>query len=403
MTKNEDARRPTLWFILILGALSAFGPLSIDMFLPALPEVQQDFHTTTSSVQLTLSCFMIGLALGNLFVGPLSDAIGRKKPLFMSMAIFTLASIGILFTESITVMIILRFIQGFTGGAGAVISRAISSDMYHGKALTKFLAMLMLVNGVAPIIAPAIGGVLLLFTTWRTVFLILTIFGVIMLLGSQWKLPESLPKAQRETGGIRAILSGFKSLLTTRRFMSPLVIQALTYVLLFSYISASPFLVQKVYEASPQTFSVMFAVNGMGLIMMSQVVSWLVDRYPMHMLLRMFTILQIIGVLLVACVLLWHLPLALLFIGFFILISPVAAIGTLGFSIAMDERTAGNGSASSLLGLVQFMLGGMVAPLVGIRGEHDIMPFVYIILTVAIGLVIAHIAHYRIFKQARTH
>lgn len=159
------------------------------MFLPGLPQIQTDFNTTTSNAQLTLSLFMIGLAVGNLFTGPISDSIGRKQPLMIAMLLFTLASLGIIFVNNIWWMIILRFVQGFCGGAGAVISRAISSDLYSGKQLTKFLALLMLVNGVAPVLAPALGGVILSFSTWHMVFVVLTIFGMLMFLEQclKWK------------------------------------------------------------------------------------------------------------------------------------------------------------------------------------------------------------------------
>lgn len=161
MNQKVQSKKQSPIFVIILGALTAIGALSIDMFLPGLPEIKNDFHTTTSNAQLTLSLFMIGLALGNLFAGPISDATGRKKPLWISMFIYTLASLGIVFVTNIEIMIALRFIQGVTGGAASVISRAIASDMYKGKELTKFLSLLMLVNGVAPVIAPAIGGVIL--------------------------------------------------------------------------------------------------------------------------------------------------------------------------------------------------------------------------------------------------
>lgn len=169
MDIEQKQKKNSPLFIIILGALTAIGALSIDMFLPGLPELKNDFNTTTANAQLTLSLFMIGLGLGNLFVGPISDSIGRKKPLVISMIIFALASLGIVFVENIWIMVFLRFVQGFTGGAGAVISRAIASDMYRGNELTKFLALLMLVNGVAPVIAPALGGLILSFAVWRMV------------------------------------------------------------------------------------------------------------------------------------------------------------------------------------------------------------------------------------------
>lgn len=167
---EQKKAKPSLFLIIILGLLTAFGPFSIDMYLPALPEISNDFNTSTSNTQLTLTLFMIGLAIGQVFVGPLSDFIGRKKPLMVALVVYTIASILCVFAPNIYVVMALRFVQGFTGGAGAVISRAMSSDLYSGKALTKFLAVLMLVNGVAPILAPVLGGIILEFSTWKTVF-----------------------------------------------------------------------------------------------------------------------------------------------------------------------------------------------------------------------------------------
>ncbi len=382
-----------------MGALTAIGALSIDMFLPGLPELKNDFNTTTANAQLTLSLFMIGLGLGNLFVGPISDSIGRKKPLVISMIIFALASLGIVFVENIWIMVFLRFVQGFTGGAGAVISRAIASDMYRGNELTKFLALLMLVNGVAPVIAPALGGLILSFAVWRMVFVILTLFGVLMVLGSLFKVPESLSVKNRDSSGVNVIFSNFKSLLTTPRFVLPMLIQGVTFIMLFSYISASPFLVQKIYGVSPLHFSWMFAGVGITLIIASQIAGKLVDYFHPQVLLRAFTIIQIIGVVIVSLTLINHWHFALLVIGFIVLVAPVTGVATLGFSIAMEERTTGSGSASSLLGLLQSLLGGLVTPLVNLKGEYNIMPYIIIISLTAILLIILQLLNIKVFKH----
>ena len=399
MDIEQKQKKNSPLFIIILGALTAIGALSIDMFLPGLPELKKDFNTTTANAQLTLSLFMIGLGLGNLIVGPISDSIGRKKPLVISMIIFALASLGIVFVENIWIMVFLRFIQGFTGGAGAVISRAIASDMYRGNELTKFLALLMLVNGVAPVIAPALGGLILSFAVWRMVFVILTLFGVLMVLGSLFKVPESLSVENRDSSGVNVIFSNFKSLLTTPRFVLPMLIQGVTFIMLFSYISASPFLVQKVYGVSPLHFSWMFAGVGITLIIASQIAGKLVDYFHPQVLLRAFTIIQIIGVVIVSLTLINHWHFALLVIGFIVLVAPVTGVATLGFSIAMEERTTGSGSASSLLGLLQSLLGGLVTPLVNLKGEYNSMPYIIIISLTAILLIILQLLNIKVFKH----
>ncbi len=397
---EQKMAKPSLFLIIILGLLTAFGPFSIDMYLPALPEISRDFDTTTSNTQLTLTLFMVGLAIGQVFVGPLSDFIGRKKPLMVALIVYTIASILCVFAPNIYIMMALRFIQGFTGGAGAVISRAISSDLYQGKALTKFLAILMLVNGVAPILAPVLGGIILSFSTWKTVFILLTAFGLMMFSLSSLKLSESLLEEKRSSGRISEVLSDFKNLLKSPKFLMPLFIQGCTYVLLFSYISASPFITQSVYNISPLSFSWMFAFNGLGLILSGQIINKLVDHYDEHLLMRLFGMIQIFGVIIVSITLINGWPIWLLMIGFFILVSPVSAIGATGFSIAMSNNKGGAGSAASLLGLSQFLFGGLVSPLVGINGEHDVFPYVFTIVIVSILLIILYFINSKVFRAS---
>lgn len=389
-------------FIIILGSLTAIGALSIDMFLPGLPDIRHDFQTTTSNAQLTLSMFMIGLAFGNLFAGPISDSTGRRKPLIIAMIIFTLASLGIVFVHNIWLMVALRFLQGVTGGAAAVISRAIASDMYSGNELTKFMALLMLVNGIAPVVAPTIGGIILNYSVWRMVFVILTIFGFVMVIGSLLKVPESLTVTNRESSsGLKTMFKNFKILLKTPRFVLPMLIQGMTFVLLFTYISASPFIIQKIYGMTAIQFSWMFAGIGITLIISSQLTGYLVDFIDSQKLMRGMTMIQIIGVILVTIVLLNHWNFWILAIGFIILIAPVTGVATLGFTIAMDESSSGRGSSSSLLGLVQFLFGGVASPLVGVKGEDNPIPYIIIIIATAVILIILQIYNMRIFKTNR--
>ncbi|MBO8527717.1 multidrug effflux MFS transporter [Staphylococcus aureus] len=389
-------------FIIILGSLTAIGALSIDMFLPGLPDIRHDFQTTTSNAQLTLSMFMIGLAFGNLFAGPISDSTGRRKPLIIAMIIFTLASLGIVFVHNIWLMVALRFLQGVTGGAAAVISRAIASDMYSGNELTKFMALLMLVNGIAPVVAPTIGGIILNYSVWRMVFVILTIFGFVMVIGSLLKVPESLTVTNRESSsGLKTMFKNFKILLKTPRFVLPMLIQGMIFVLLFTYISASPFIIQKIYGMTAIQFSWMFAGIGITLIISSQLTGYLVDFIDSQKLMRGMTMIQIIGVILVTIVLLNHWNFWILAIGFIILIAPVTGVATLGFTIAMDESSSGRGSSSSLLGLVQFLFGGVASPLVGVKGEDNPIPYIIIIIATAVILIILQIYNMRVFKTNR--
>jgi MFS transporter, DHA1 family, multidrug resistance protein len=399
MTDKETTNKQSILFTIILGALTAIGALSIDMFLPGLPKIQSDFNTTTTHAQMAVSMFLIGLALGNLFVGPISDALGRKKPLIFAMGLFTLASIGICFTNSIELMLALRFVQGLCGGVGAVISRAIASDLYSGKQLTQFLALLMLVNGIAPIIAPTIGGGIITYANWRMVFIVLTVFGILMLVGSTIKVNETLSSEYRESPQILIIFRNFLTLLRSARFVLPMLIQGVTFVMLFSYISASPFITQRVYSLSAQQFSYMFAGIGITLIISSQLTGKLVNYIERQYLLRTLTAIQIVGVVCVATTLTAHLPIMMLIVGFILLVAPVTGVSTLAFSIAMDESTVGNGSASSLLGLIQSLLGGVASSLVGLMGEQNIIPYVVIIIVAGVSLIVLQTLNYIVFRK----
>ncbi|TDM20287.1 Bcr/CflA family efflux MFS transporter [Macrococcoides canis] len=369
-----------LILIVTLGLLAAFGPLSLDMYLPALPRVADDLSTSASYAQLSLTACMIGLAVGQIIVGPISDVTGRKKPLFIVLIGYGFFSYFAARAATIEWLIFFRFIQGFCGGAGAVLSRAISSDLYKGKDLTKFLAVLMLVNGLAPVLAPVLGGFILSVSTWHTVFYILAVYGVLMVLLAL-TLEESLPKSSRNEGALKSIWNDFKLLLTNKSFVTMLLLQSLTYGVLFSYISGSPFITQKIYGMNAQQFSYLFALNGIGLIAFSQLTAKLVNKMDELKILKLGQNIQFIGMMLTVIVLLFHLPVWMLCAAFFLMITPVSMIGTTGFSIAMQVQNQGAGSASAILGLMQFLIGGILSPLVGVMGERSIIPFIIIIIT----------------------
>ncbi|TDM37189.1 Bcr/CflA family efflux MFS transporter [Macrococcoides canis] len=369
-----------LILIVTLGLLAAFGPLSLDMYLPALPRVADDLSTSASYAQLSLTACMIGLAVGQIIVGPISDVTGRKKPLFIVLIGYGLFSYFAARAATIEWLIFFRFIQGFCGGAGAVLSRAISSDLYKGKDLTKFLAVLMLVNGLAPVLAPVLGGFILSVSTWHTVFYILAVYGVLMVLLAL-TLEESLPKSSRNEGALKSIWNDFKLLLTNKSFVTMLLLQSLTYGVLFSYISGSPFITQKIYGMNAQQFSYLFALNGIGLIAFSQLTAKLVNKMDELKILKLGQNIQFIEMMLTVIVLLFHLPVWMLCAAFFLMITPVSMIGTTGFSIAMQVQNQGAGSASAILGLMQFLIGGILSPLVGVMGERSIIPFIIIIIT----------------------
>src|SRR5438876_5569985 len=267
-------------FVFILGALTAFGPLSIDMYLPALPSLSRDFGTGAAQAQLTLSACLLGLALGQVIAGPLSDKLGRRRPLLVGLAAYALASLLCVVAPSVYVLVALRFIQGFAGAAGIVIARAIVRDLHSGVAAARFFSLLMLVNGLAPILAPIFGGLLLRYTSWHSVFIVLAIIGTLLLLATATGLGETLPPDRRQSGGVRATITTFRQLLADRPYMGYALSCGLAFADMFAYISGFPFVLQDIYVISSQLFSVIFGTNALGLVIASQVNGRLVGRVP---------------------------------------------------------------------------------------------------------------------------
>ncbi|PRS04665.1 MFS transporter [Bacillus atrophaeus] len=369
-----QAKPIKLGMVLLLGTLASFGPLSLDMYLPALPQVANDLHTTASLAQLSLTFCLLGLALGQIVVGPLSDMKGRRKPLIVSMVFYALSSILCAYSPSVTFLIIMRFIQGFTGAAGIVIARASARDMYSGKELTAFFSMLMLVNGAAPILAPITGGFVLQFSEWPTVFIILAIIGFFIFIAVTAALPESLPIEKRTTGGLKETLQTFRLLLGDRSFMGFAFSQAFILTGMFAYISGSPFVLQNIFGISAQMFSFLFAVNGAGIIAATQITGRLAAKRDERTLFTFGLILSIIGSIALLAALALNLGIIAVCIALFVIVSCVGIVTTTGFALAMQKQEKGAGSAAALLGLLPFIGGALAAPLVGIAGEENAWP-----------------------------
>lgn len=243
MQPSTHTKLPLL-LLIVLGVMTAFGPMIIDMYLPALPEAQHQFRSSTSEIQLTLSFAMIGLALGQFLFGPLSDAYGRKRMGLIILCIFFLATLSGVFASNLILFLCIRFIQGFTAGGIIVIAKAFAGDRYEGDLLAKFLASLMVVNGIVTIIMPLLGGLSLTLGSSRIVFIILTFISLFVLLGVATMMPKT-HKSEHKSLNFKDILLDFGSLMKKPRFIIPMLLQGLTYVMLFSFSSASPFITQK--------------------------------------------------------------------------------------------------------------------------------------------------------------
>lgn len=383
------------WVVLLLGSLTAFGPLSMDMYLPALPIVAEDLQTTTSFAQLSLTACLIGLAVGQLIFGPLSDIHGRRKPLISTLIVYAVASVLCAVTPNIWLFVALRFIQGVSGAAGIVIARASARDMYVGKDLTKFIALLALVNGAAPILAPIAGGVILNFATWNTVFYTLGAIGLLMFVAVLLFLPETLPAEKRAEGSLLAVVKTFGRLLKDPVFMGIALTQAFISSSMFAYIAGSPFVLQNIYEVTPQQFSLFFALNGLGIIIAAQMTARLANSFQEVHLLGIGILISFAGSLLLILVVWQQLSLTVMAVALFLVVSSLGMVSTTSFSLGMEAQGDAAGSASAFLGLLPFLGGGLVSPLVGIKGDLTAWPMGIIIVVCSSSALLIYLRFVR--------
>ena len=368
-----------LWLTVFLGLMTAMAPLATDMYLPALPTVQLDFGITASLAQMTLTMTMIGMALGQIFAGPISDRYGRKWPLTAGMVVFTLSTVGCVWAQDIMVFLFFRFISGFAGASGIVIAKAIARDVCQGPELTKFFAMLMMVNGLAPIIAPVIGGQILLYTSWRGVFVVLVAIGLFQLIATLI-YKETLPKDQR-LAGLRESFAKFPMLLKNRYFLGHCLVQCFVFGAFFSYLAGSSFVFQNIFQVSPQMFSLIFGGIGAGLLLSGALPARLAGRVADVKMLHISLLVPLIGSVLLLLAFSAGMGMAVILPVLFLTIVPLSVLGAASFSLALSRQGKNAGSASALIGFFSMILGGCMMPLVGIAGENTAIPMCVIMLS----------------------
>ena len=350
-----------LFLVLLLGVLSAFGPFVVDLYLPSLPQLASFFETSASMTQLTLTTAMIGLAVGQLLLGPLSDKFGRKIPLIISLVIYIISTILIVYAPNIEAMIVLRVIQGLSSAGSVVISRAVATDLYRGREMTRFFGLLMTINGIAPIISPILGSLLLEYISWKGVFVFLALIGVIVLLFC-FRLKESLSIENRLQGSIFATFSTFGVIIKNRLFMSYVGIESFLLGAMFAYIAASPFILQSFYGLSAFIFSLCFGANGAALVIGANIGGKLPNRQALAIGVLAF----VVAALYTIAVLIIQPHWLFVEIGFFAMLLLMGITFPAISTLAMESERQYAGSASALLGFAPFFLGGIVSPLVGI-------------------------------------
>lgn len=377
--------KPQLRFVLCLGAITALGPLSIDMYLPALPHIAGDFAASPSAIQASLSACILGLALGQLLVGPVSDAVGRRRPLFAGLIMYALMSVLCALAPSADLLIAARFAQGLAGSAALVIATAVARDLYHGAAAARFFSTLMLVMGLAPILAPVLGAQVLRVVSWHGIFVILAGAGLALLAVAARLLPETLPPDRRHAGGWRTALEAFAGVLRDRVFLGNAAVAGLAFAAMFAYIAGSPFVLQKIYGISAQDFALVFGANALGLIGMSQVNGRLVHRLGPQRLMGMGLTLLAAGALFLQGAVLLALGLPVVLGGLFVVVAAQGLIMPNASALALTNHGRSAGSASALLGALRFVGGALAAPLVGLAGEGTALPMVGVIAVCALG------------------
>ncbi|MFD9242212.1 multidrug effflux MFS transporter [Streptomyces sp. NPDC059556] len=399
-------RRTGLLVTLVLGGLTALPPLSMDMYLPALPEVTGALNAPAATVQLTLTACLAGMALGQLVVGPMSDKWGRRRPLLIGMIVYVLATAVCALAPTAEMLIGFRLLQGLAGAAGIVIARAVVRDLYDGVEMARFFSTLMLISGVAPIIAPLIGGQILRITDWRGVFHVLTVIGILLTLVVWRFLAETLPPERRHEGGVGQALCTMKGLLADRVFAGYMLTGGLAFAALFAYISASPFVVQEIYGASPQTFSLLFGLNSIGLVAVGQINGkLLVGRVSLDKALGwgLGTILvSSLALLLMTSGVFGEVGLVPVAAGLFVLMSAMGLAMPNTNAQALMRTPHAAGSASALLGTTSFLVGAVASPLGGIAGEHTAVPMAVVQLTCAVLALTCFLGLCRPWQTART-
>lgn len=356
--------------ILVLGALIALGPLTIDMYLPALPAIGDDLGTTSSAVQLTLTGTLLGLGLGQLAIGPFSDAVGRRIPLITGTALHVAASLLCLVAPNVAVLGLLRVVQGVGAAAAMVVALAVVRDLFTGRAAATTLSRLMLVMGAAPILAPTLGAAILLTGSWRGVFAALAILGTALMFVAVFALKETLPPERRRTGAFGPVLRTYRSLLVDRQFVVLVLVAALGMSALFSYVSGSSFVLQDQYGLSQQQFGLVFGIGAVAIIGASQFNVTLLNRYsPERIVFYALAAALVSGLVLTFFALTGVGGLVGFVVPLFFLLGAVGLVLPNAPALALSRHGEAAGTAAALLGATQFGLGALIAPLVGILGN----------------------------------
>lgn len=379
--------------IVLLGALVALGPMTIDLYLPALPQMTVDLGTTESMLQLTLTAAVVGLAVGQLIAGPISDAVGRRVPMLAGLAGYVAASTLCALAPTIEVLAVARVFQAFAGAAGIVVARAVVRDLVSGRELARLLSTLLLVSGLAPILAPVLGGQLLLVGGWRMLFGVLAAFGVVLFVAVLVGLRDSLPPERRQRGGLADALRAYTGLLRDRAFLGYALAGGFGFGAMFAYISGSSFVYQQVFAISPQLYGVLFGLNGVGLMLAAQLNGRVVRRVEPR---RMLTVGQV-GALTAAVLLVVGAATSVaapygVLVPLFFTIATVGLVGPNAQALGLARYPEAAGTAAAVLGMTQFIIAALTGPLVTASSVRSAVPMAATVAGSALIGLVARVA-----------
>lgn len=383
------SRRQRIVYILVLGGLTALGPFTIDLYLPAFPAVSAELGVSAAAIQLTLTATTVGFALGQLLVGPWSDKVGRRLPLIIATALHIAASVGVAFAPDVVWVGIFRVLQGIGAAGGGVVAMAMVRDLFGGLPLVRMLSRLALVSGLAPVLAPLIGSQLLLVIDWRGIFWFLAAYGVLAISAAVFFLVETLPPARRADRGHSSVGERYRALFTDRVFVGVVIISGMTFSGLFAYLSSSSFLFQEVYGLNAQQYGLLFAVNSIGIVIGVQVSSRLAKFVGPQWILTGAVVGMVVSASAIVLLDAANVGLAGILVPLFFFIT------SCGFAFPCQQvlALAGHGgeaaTAASVLGAVNFGLAGIISPIVGIFGIHDAIPMGAVMaITASVSIVV---------------
>lgn len=353
--------------LILLGALSAFGPLSFDMYLPGLPQLTSDLGAGETGGQLSLSLSLLGLGLGQVVVGPLSDQLGRRRPLLIGVSLFTVATLACALAPNLAFVLVARFLGGFGGGAGSVLARSMVRDLYSGRDAARAFGITALIFGVTPVVAPLLGALLMTVTGWRGIFVAIALWGVALLVAAL-RLPETLPPDRRHDAGVTSLFSEFPRVLRDRSFLAPALVLTIGFQPLSLYLAMSTFALQKGHGLDPQQFGYMFAANSVGILLLGRLNLRLVDTLGPLRVLTWTVLLSIASCVSVAVAAYLGASVWWVLVPLFFAISAAGPLLPNATTLALEGQAHAVGSAAACLGLLQTLFGALIPPAVSLLG-----------------------------------